>query len=146
MKTTAISTILLALLLISCEKEGAAPEIDFHELGMENSKTVFAGEELHMDAEILAENKVERIELEIHSEGDYHDKGTSYGKPLDEWEFDTVYTKFSGVKNPHFHEHIEIPGDAEPGDYHFHFVVTDMEGYQATFEEEIEVLVPAGSR
>jgi len=141
-----MTTIAIALFLISCDKDGAAPEIDFHELGMENSKTAFAGEDLHMDADILAENKIDRIELEIHSEGGHHDKGTILFKPLEEWEFDTVYTKFSGVKTPHFHEHIEIPLDAERGDYHFHFVVTDMEGYQTTFEEEIEVLAPEVSR
>ena len=57
-----------------------------------------------------------------------------------EWEFDSVYIEFSGLRNTEFHKHIEVPIDAETGDYHFHFSVTDMEGSQTVFEDEVEIL------
>ena len=138
-------TVTFAMLISSCNKEGAKPEIDIHELGFENSKTAVIGEELHMDAEIVADNKIDRIEIEIHPEG-VHEKSTGGVNSSVEWEFDTAYTKFSGLRNTLFHEHIEIPGDADPGNYHFHLTVTDMEGYQTVFEDELELLVAAGSK
>jgi hypothetical protein len=145
MKTTTLITvtvIILSMLTISCDKTDSKPEIDFHELGFDNSKTAVAGDELHMDAEIVAENQIDRIEIEIHPEGDGHKNAALNLLSEEEWEFDTVYTKFSGLKNTHFHEHIEVPEDVEPEHYHFHFAVTDMEGNQTVFEEEVEILAP----
>ncbi len=148
MGSRSISSLLVAaslFFLISCEKsdDPARPEILNFELGMEKSKTAVAGDELHMDAEVEAEGTIDRIEVEIHPEGEHdHMKGITSTEDEGEWEFDTVYTEFSGLKSTEFHEHIEVPADAEAGMYHFHFSVTDMEGYQATYEDEFEVLAP----
>lgn len=143
MKTNIFLIAILSLGLVACENNNA-PEIDFHELGMENSKTATAGEDLHMDAEIVTENTIDRIEVEIHHENEHsHMKGTF---DEGEWEVDTVYTEFSGLKNTKFHEHLEVPVTAEAGEYHFYFKVTDMEGYQTVYEDEIEILEPAGSK
>lgn len=140
---TIITTAIIATLLISCDNTGA-PTIDFHELGFENSGTAEVGDELHMDAEVVAENKIDRIKVELHPEGEEHKKTTLIVLDEGEWEFDSVYTEFAGLKNTEFHKHIEIPLDAETGHYHFHFAVTDMEGYQTVFEDEVEILA-AGS-
>jgi hypothetical protein len=59
-----------------------------------------------------------------------------------EWEFDSTYTEFSGIINPTFHKHIDIPVDADTGHYHFHFIVTDLDGQQTTVEEELEIQHP----
>ena len=141
MKIRTIIGVLLVIMAVSCDKTGAKPEIDFHELGFENSKTAEAGDELHMDAEVVAENKIDRIEVTLHPEGD-HKKSTKILLSDGEWEFDSVYTEFSGLRNTEFHKHIEVPIDAETGDYHFHFSVTDLEGYQTVFEDEVEILAP----
>ena len=61
---------------------------------------------------------------------------------MDEWEIDTTYTRFSGLKNTTFHEHIDVSVHAEIGDYHFHLIVTDMEGQQTSVEEELEIQHP----
>jgi len=140
MKIRAIISVVLVLMAVSCDKS-SPPEIDFHELGFENSKTAEAGDELHMDAEIVAENKIDRIEVTLHPEGD-HKKSAKILLFDGEWEFDSVYTEFSGLRNTEFHKHIEVPIDAETGDYHFHFSVTDLEGYQTVFEDEVEILAP----
>lgn len=139
MKNTIYFTIAISFLLFSCDTSNM-PEIDFQELGLENSKTAIIGEELHMEADILAENTIDKIEVEIHPEGEYHKKSSLILEVSDEWETDTIYTRFSGLKNTLFHEHLEIPETAEAGHYHFHFTVTDMEGYQTVYEDEVELL------
>ena len=139
MKTKVFFTIALAIMISSCEQKeepGPKPTIDFHELGYENSKTATIGDELHMDAEIVAENNIDKIEIELHHEGEHLKSMVINLSRDEEWEFDSVYTKFAGLKNMEFHEHIEIPENAEPGDYHFHFAVTDQEGYQTVYEDE----------
>lgn len=145
MKTKWLVTVAMAMLISSCDKTGSKPEIDFHELGIENSKTALIGEELHMDAEIEAENKIDRIEIAIQPE-DVHKKSTGSSEVSVEWEFDTVYTGSSGLRNTYFHEDIDIPGNAGPGHYRFHFSVTDLEGYQTTYEDELELFAAGGSK
>ena len=150
MRTTVILLIILAIIGVSCENNDpgeSKPVIDFHELGLDNSKTATAGDELHLDAEILAENKIERIEIEIHPEGDEHKKGFPASAGVLEWEFDSIYTEgFSGLKNAEFHKHIDVPEYAEPGHYHFHFAVIDMEGYQTVHEDEVEIQAPGSPK
>lgn len=130
------------VIIYSCEKDVPKPVINLTELGYENSKTVYAGSDLHIEAEIVAEGKIDKVTIEIHPEGE-HAKGTSATLREGIWEVDTTYTKFSGLKNTTFHEHIDIPVCAEPGHYHFHFTVTDMEGNQTTVEEELEIQQPS---
>lgn len=140
------AAVLLAVGIISlnsCKKENEIPkpEIIITELGYENSKIGYVGSDLHIEAEIVAKGRIDKVTIEIHHEGEHH-KSLSITLHDDEWEVDTTYTKFSGLKNTKFHEHIDIPINAEPGDYHFHFIVTDMEGQQTTVEEELEIKIP----
>jgi len=123
----------------SCNKdeEIKAPEFILFELGYDNSGTAIAGEDLHMDAEILAEGKIAYVIVTIHPEGEHGYKSIR----TIEWEVDTTYTSgYSGVKNIDFHEHIDIPADAEVGPYHFHMMVTDMEGNRTEKEAELEII------
>jgi hypothetical protein len=133
MKLKSLFTIivLVSLFFAACEKNSKKPDVTLSELGLNNSKIGYIGADLHVEAEIVAEGKVETIKVEIHPES-----GTA------NWEFDTTYTNFSGIINPVFHEHIDIPMDADTGHYHFHFMVTDMEGQQTTVEEELELQQP----
>ena len=143
-RALAKSTMVLAavVMMTSCGKT-EEPEIGSFELGYENSKIAYVGADLHMEAEIVAEGIIDKIHVEIHPEGDHDKKGVRSVLHEGEWEVDTTYTEFSGLKNTTFHEHIDIPMDAEPGDYHFHFEVTDMEGYQTVYEEEeLEIKIP----
>lgn len=138
-------TFVASMIFISCEKDDETnpkPVITLTELGYENSKIGYAGTELHIEAEIVAEAKVDKITIEIHHEGEHVEKSTSNALHEDEWEVDTTFTEFSGLKNTTFHKHIDVPVHAEVGHYHFHFIVTDMDGQQTTLEEEIEVQHP----
>jgi hypothetical protein len=130
------------LLITACsDDEVDPPVITIHELGEGdthgNDHTAIIGGELHMDVDIVAEGKINTVQVIIHPEGEHH-KSNSDG----EWELDTTYTKFSGLKNTNFHEHIEIDTTAEAGEYHFDFIVTDMEGNQSSADAELEILEP----
>jgi hypothetical protein len=132
MKTNLIITaiILVFFTFIACNKneiEIAKPVIVMNELGYNNTSEAFIGNDLHIEAEIVAEGKIKNILIEIHPEF------------VGNWEFDTIFTEFSGLKNTTFHKHVEIPSSADTGDYHFHFVVTDMEGQQTVFEADIHI-------
>lgn len=124
----------------SCEKDNAArPVITILELGEGdthgNDHTAKIGGELHIEADIVAEGKIDKIQVRIHPEGE-HDAAVT----VQEWELDTTYTKFSGLKNTIFHEHLDIANTAIAGDYHFDFTVTDQEGNQSSAEAELKIL------
>ncbi|MDR2362238.1 MAG: DUF4625 domain-containing protein [Prevotellaceae bacterium] len=91
--------------------------------------TVKAGDELHLEADIVAEGLIARIDVEIHQE----DGGS--------FEIEKPYTEgaYIGVKNATFHEHIDIPSEAPAGEYHLHLTVQDREGQTTTAEAELEI-------
>jgi hypothetical protein len=144
------SSVLLAILfsfaaiISGCKKEPAKPEIRNFELGYDNNKIAYIGNELHINADIVADGKIDRIIIEIHPEG-HGDKSSGELKHDDKWEVEIVFTKFSGLKNTDFHEHIDVPETAEPGEYHIHFKVIDMEGNSTSIEDEFE-LKPADAK
>lgn len=129
-----LSTILLGF-LSSCKNDNdeipalAKPQIGTLEIGSGNNKTVQAGSDLHLEGDILAEALIAKIEIEVHQEG-----GGQY-------KFTKAYTdgKYIGVKNATFHEHIDVPGDAPAGAYHFHFIVTDKAGNATTAESALTI-------
>ena len=123
-------SMILTLLISACQTIDP-PTITIQELGYENSKTVRQGDELHVEAEILAEGKIRTVSVYIHLE-DHNLTGN--------WEVDQLFTKFEGYKNTTFHEHFEVPSDAQTGIYHFQIEVVDQEGNVEAYEDEIEVL------
>ena len=117
------------LLINSCGKDPAKPEIIDFELGVNNSNTGYIGTDIHAEGEIIAEGKIEKIQLKIYPE---NASGSN-------WEVDTTYTQFSGLKNTEFHEHFEIPVSAKTGDYHFDLIVIDMEGQSTSIDRDLKV-------
>ncbi len=131
MKT--ISFILLATLIFigfSCKKEDSLPQkpvVSISELGYNNSGEAYLGSDLHIEGDIEAEGVIRSVAIEIHPEFSGN------------WEFDTSYAKFIGLKNSNFHEHIDIPATADTGDYHFHLKVIDNEGQTTEWEGELHI-------
>jgi hypothetical protein len=129
-------------MFIACEKDddesndaAAAPVFSSFELGYEDSHTAYQGSDLHLDAAIVAEGKIATIHLGIHPEGEHKSGG--------EWEFDSTYTaKYAGAINVDFHEHVDIPADADTGHYHFHLMVTDEAGQRSEKEAELHITLP----
>ncbi|MDR1680613.1 MAG: DUF4625 domain-containing protein [Prevotellaceae bacterium] len=123
------------LSLASCSDDDpttpAKPVVTITEVGSHDAPegTVKAGDDLHLEATIVAEGIIARIDVEIHQE-----EGGSF-------EIEKAYTEGSyiGVKNAEFHEHIDIPADTPPGEYHLHLTVTDREGQTTTAEAELEI-------
>ncbi len=134
-------TLITGLFFASCEKENEVtkPVITIHELGGGDShgsdNTAKIGDELHMDIDVVAEGTINIIQVIIHPEGEDH-KAVKFV----EWEIDSTYTKFAGLKNTTFHEHIDIDSSAQVGEYHFDFIVTDMEGNQSSTEAELQLI------
>lgn len=106
----------------------AKPLINLHEVGSDDSKTVMAGTDLHLDAEITADGIIKNIAIEIHQE-----EGGSF----------KIEKSYSGdkyaVRNVHFHEHLDIPAEAPAGSYHLHLTVTDQLGQTAVAESELKI-------
>ena len=94
----------------------AKPTISIKEVGDSNSKKAKAGEDLHVDAEIVAEGKIAKIKIELHPE-------TAGGD-----EIEAEYPEYDGLKNLDFHKDLDIPATAKKGEYHFHIMVTDQQG------------------
>jgi len=131
-----------ATIFTACkDDEVAMPEVALMELGVGethgNDHTAIIGSDLHIEAEIVAEGTIDLVQVIIHPEGEHKSAADE-----DEWELDTTYTRFSGLKNTTFHEHVEIDFSAEPGEYHFDMIVTDMRGYQSSAEAELEIIEP----
>lgn len=143
MKNMKFMSLMLALVsyttiaLTSCgndDDEPAKPTINLTEVGHHNSKHAHPGHDLHVEAKVVAEGLVKRIDIEIHQEGDGSFKiAKSYTEG-----------KYIGVRNVEFHEHIDIPANAPLGKYHMHFVVTDQLGQQTKAESQLEVIEDDG--
>jgi hypothetical protein len=134
--------LVLALAFPACNKDEEEalnpPTISTFEFGYEDSGEAFLGADLHIEAEIIAEAKIDRIQVTIHPEGE-HEKSVN---DEHEWEVDTTYTKFNGLKNTTFHEHLEVPVHADTGHYHFHSIIVDMDGNTKEVERELHVEAP----
>lgn len=135
----------LGLLFTACDKEDdtpAKPVVTIHELGQgeshSNDRMATIGQSLHMDVEIVAEGKIDYIQVKIHPEGDHHKSADEH----EEWELDTTFsgTGITGLKNLDFHKDLKIDDEAEAGDYHFDIIVVDMEGNSGSDEAELELL------
>lgn len=138
MKATRLHFLLFLFLgftafLTSCKKDDPepvfnAPTVDLNEVGRDNSKAVTAGSDLHIEAQLLAEALIQKIDIEIHQE-----EGS--------FEIKESYTEgqYIGVKSTEFHEHIDIPEDAPAGIYHLHLTVYDKQGKTTTAESELTI-------
>ncbi|MCE1200509.1 MAG: DUF4625 domain-containing protein [Bacteroidia bacterium] len=131
--------VLFTFSLASCKKDSQLPRIKSLQIGYDNSGQVIAGTELHLEAEIEAPEKIDRVELEIHAEGGHKVSLVIFDG---EWHLEKVYDNFKGLKNTDFHEHVDVPLTAPAGDYHVHLSVIDQKGNKGKAEGELKVLLP----
>lgn len=129
--------VIAGLFLTACSDDVKLPQVEITEIGYQNSGVAYAGHDLHLNAEIVAEGEIDNLRLTIHAADVYLKEGHQHEK----WHVDSTYTtRFTGLKNTDFHEHIDIPEHAEEGEYHLHLYVTDMEGNQSSEEARFEVI------
>lgn len=127
-KTFALVTA-VTLVLGACSKT-AAPVVTFTEVGHENSHTVVAGDELHLEADIEAEGIVREISLHIEDVSHHS------------FIMDTLIAdgNYVGVRNTEFHEHIDIPATSAPGRYSVELAVSDREGQTSSASDSFTVV------
>lgn len=128
-----VAVLSFTLILASCSKKDkevkpAGPSFESIEVGHDNSQIGYAGQDIHTEAEILAPGKIQSVQVVIHR-----------GDGEDGWEFDKFYEDYNGQRNATFHKHIDIPADVAPGEYHFHFYVTDENGQTAKKEVKVQI-------
>ncbi len=143
-----LAVIAMVLVFVSCSEDDdfPAPVISDLEVGHDNSQVGYRGSDLHIDAGIVAEGRIDRVIIEIHYEGDHHhDSGKNGDHDDHDWEFEHTWTEFNGLLNTRFHKHIDIPVEAETGHYHFHFIVIDMQGKTTELERDLEIKNPEGT-
>lgn len=130
-----ITTFLIAALLSSCSKDDAPvvyekPTVEISEVGANNSKIAYPGNDLHLEADIVAPGKIANIKLQITL------ATTNYG-----WDLVKTYTKnYEGLKNATFHEHVDVPADARAGMYTLVLVVTDEQGQKTLTKTDFEIV------
>lgn len=150
LETIVKSVTLLAvfgLFLHSCSNDddntGTGPEILSFEYGEgsdhSDEPVAYKGSDIHLEAEIYAENTVENITLEIHS----HDLTPGDGEV--EWEFEQVFsdTEYQ-VINANFHEHVDVPENIPSGEYHIELIVEDALGNVTEADGHIEIMEAEG--
>lgn len=120
--------VVTALGFASCEEDLAAPTLSNHEIGENNSMTATIGDELHMDVEIDAPGKIDKITVDLHPESVTGD------------DIEAEYTGYSGQLNADFHEDLAIPATAPAGEYHFHMTVTDEAGKSTSYEVDVDIV------
>jgi hypothetical protein len=124
------------LALTSCDKDDetpAKPTVTITEAGSHDTPegVIAAGDDLHLEAEIVAEGKIAEISVVIHQEE---------GGSFEITKTCGADSKYYDLKNADFHEHIDIPADTPLGEYHLHMTVKDREGQTATAEAELEIV------
>ena len=134
-----LSVSILALSIFACKDEdNLKPIISNLEVGHNDS--IFAGEAIHLEFEVEDDGLLDYYQVMIHPEADH--KSATTGT---HWEYDTIFTEISGLKNYTVHHHkIMVPADAEHGDYHFHIAVVDKSGNLAEEEKDLVLTESTG--
>ena len=134
-KYIVIAVVAVSLTFVGCEKEeedNTPPTIENLEIGHDGKFQT--GSELHVEFDVSDEGGLDYYQISIHPEGDH--KSTS-----EEWEFEQKFTEISGLKNYSVHNHeIEVPLDAELGEYHIDLMVVDLAGNVTSKEIELELV------
>lgn len=120
---------LFATLLLACSKEDTTtepPTIERVEIGHHNSRKGYIGDDLHLEATIKAEETIKEIKVVIKAQ-----QGST--------TIEKTFPKYAEKKVVHFHEHIDIPADAQEGKYDLTLTITDLKEKTATLKTVLTV-------
>lgn len=127
--------LIVSLHLASCsEDEKPAlpkPTVDKIEVGSGNNGVAVIGRDFHFNAEVVAGDKIDNVQIRIQQRGD-----ESYSKA---WSFEITWDQYKGAKNATVHKHFDIPEDAAEGKYDFIIIVNDENGTQLEEIREVNV-------
>lgn len=140
MKLKNLFIIAYFFILVGCSKSEStseakkdAPVIENTEVGIENSKKVFAESDLHLEAVISSSVGIQSVRVQILPEG--------YGNA---WFVDKHYD-WQGKKEGHLHIHYDVPKKALPSgvlesNYDIIITATDINGQKTTFKDLFKVI------
>jgi hypothetical protein len=139
MKKIKLITFVLLLVAVfsACKKDKdddinpAESSLTNVEVGLNNNEIGVIGKDFHFNAEILAGEKIENVQIKILPRS-----GESYDKS---WKMEITWDEYRGVKNATVHKHFNIPEDAAEGKYDFVIIVNDQNG--TTLEEKREIKI-----
>jgi hypothetical protein len=123
-------------LFISCKKDGEAPEIsqpkaENIEIGYANNKQAIRGRDFHFNADLLAGDKIESVQVKILPKA-----GQTY---TSSWKMEIAWDEFKGLKNANVHKHFTIPLEAPEGKFDFFFIVNDANGSKLELKEDFQI-------
>lgn len=123
-------------LFISCKKDGEAPEIsqpkaENIEIGYANNKQAIRGRDFHFNADLLAGDKIESVQVKILPKA-----GETY---TSSWKMEIAWDEFKGLKNANVHKHFTIPLEAPEGKFDFFFIVNDANGSKLELKEDFQI-------
>lgn len=128
-------TFVFAFILSSCEDDPdpilPVPIISNVEIGSGNNHIGVIGRDFHLNADIIAGDKVDLVQVKIEPI-----EGETYSG---DWSFEVTWEQFKGAKNTNLHKHFDIPEDALEGKYEFIIIVTDENG--TILEEKAEIQI-----
>ena len=116
--------LLCVIVLAACSEDPEptlpAPKIDNLELGSGNNGIAVIGQDFHFNADVVAGDKIEIVELTIRQKD-----GENYASA---WSMSILWEQYKGLKNANIHKHFDIPEDAVPGIYEAIILVKDQNG------------------
>jgi hypothetical protein len=133
--------LLAASVLSACKKDKSdepelpKPTIEDVELGLGNTGIAVIGADFHFDANIVAADKIEKVEVKIVQKSD-----ETYSKP---WSHEIVWTQYKDLKNTKVHKHFTIPADAAEGKYNFYVNVYDQNGSKLELKRDFAIYTTA---
>ncbi|MDR1585162.1 MAG: DUF4625 domain-containing protein [Prevotellaceae bacterium] len=132
--------ILSGFIFTACEKENedlTKPTIVINE--PHEGEAIEPGEELHFEADIADDTELSSYKIDVHNASDGHThseaagilKSIAHEGDTEEFSYLETFTDAAGKKNHHIHQHIDIPENAEEGEYHLTIYVVDKTGNEA---------------
>jgi len=131
-----LAFMLVAELFVSCKKDEQAPELvppkaENIEIGYANNKQAIRGRDFHFNADLLAGDKIESVQVKILPKA-----GQSY---TSSWKMEIAWDEFKGLKNANIHKHFTIPQEAPEGKFDFFFIVNDANGSKLELKEDFQI-------
>ncbi|MEL4307723.1 DUF4625 domain-containing protein [Joostella sp. CR20] len=139
LKTLLLSIPVILFVFASCSKDDEdntpkpLPTISEIEVGLHDNEIGVIGEDFHFNAEVLAGDLLENVQINIEQRSEETYDAT--------WSFEVVFTeRITGLKNATLHRHFDIPVDAPRGKYDFIITVNDQNGTNVQEIREINII------
>ncbi len=136
MKNSITLLMLLVVFATSCKKDDKpdiiAPTATNIEIGTANNKQAIRGRDFHLNADVVAGDKIKAVEIKILQKA-----GQTYTST---WKFELAWEQYNGAKNTNVHKHFTIPAEAPEGKYDFYFTVLDENGTRLEIKEDFTII------